>query len=298
MNATRFAPSMTGYLHLGHVLHILYVWGVARATETKVVSRIEDHDRERARPEYETAILENLEWLGFVPDLGITTSDREQTSTYRQSDCVEYYAAILQTLEERELVYGCECSRKDIIGRQPASAVELCYSGTCADKQLPLDGNTVRFRVPKGEVVFKDLVLGECRQSPVDQCGDFSLRDRTGQWAYQFCCVCDDIRQGIDLVVRGEDILPSTARQIQLFQALEASPPTYFHHPLLKDEHGQKLSKRQCSESISQLREAGASFGEILGQAAYAGGLVLEMQELAVQEALDLISKAISLELP
>ncbi|MEE9367897.1 MAG: glutamate--tRNA ligase family protein [Pontiella sp.] len=287
---TRFAPSLTGYLHLGHVLHMLYVWGIAKAKGADIVSRIEDHDLGRARPEYESAILETMEWLGFIPTLGISSADEGFSSDYRQSDCADHYAEVLTTLEKNGRVYGCGCSRKQIressAGGMPSSASavsgdavppvmgdELCYSGTCSGKGLPLEGNTVRFRVPESEVVFNDLKLGECRQTPSEQCGDFSLRDRNAQWTYQFCCVCDDIRHSVDLVIRGEDILSSTARQIQLFHALEKPVPTYFHHPLLRDESGNKLSKRQHSESISQLREAGVLPEEIIGKTLFQAGL-------------------------
>lgn len=285
---TRFAPSLTGYLHLGHVLHMIYVWGIARARGAIVLSRIEDHDLSRNRPEYEHAILSDLQWLGFVPDIGISELAAPTPSPYRQSDCAHYYEAFLRSLSEKGWVYGCECSRKEILARQPEGQSELCYSGTCVEKKLPIEGNTVRFRLPPGDVDFQDLARGTCHQSPKRQCGDFSLRDRNGQWTYQFCCVCDDIRHGIDLVVRGEDILSSTARQIQLFQALGHSAPDYLHHPLLHDSEGRKLSKRQRSESITQLREAGASANEIIGRAAFAGGLVPESKPLSAQDAMAL----------
>ena len=291
MTTTRFAPSLTGYLHLGHVLHMIYVWGIARAKGGQVVSRIEDHDRSRSRPEYEQAILADMQWLGFVPDLGIMATDAPTPSPYRQSDCADYYTEVLDRLVDKGRVYGCECSRKEIHAAQKEGGRELCYSGTCADKKLPLEGNTIRFRVPAGEIVFQDLALGECRQIPREQCGDFSLRDRAGQWTYQFCCVCDDIRQGIHLVVRGEDILSSTGRQIQLFKALEHPAPAYFHHPLVCDAHGEKLSKRQRSESISQLRESGISAREIIGRAAFSGGLLSTPSPLLMQEAIALLAR-------
>ncbi|VGO21507.1 glutamate--tRNA ligase family protein [Pontiella sulfatireligans] len=286
---TRFAPSLTGYLHLGHVLHMLYVWGIAKAKGAKVIARIEDHDRGRARPEYEQAIFENMEWLGFPPDLGINASTAAHPSNFRQSDCGNHYAEVLETLEKRGLVYGCECSRRQILEKQSDGQGELCYPGTCAEKNLPLEGNTVRFRIPSESVAFCDLALGDCHQAPVGQCGDFSLRDRTGQWTYQFCCVCDDIRHGIDLVIRGEDILSSTARQIQLFQALGAPVPAYFHHPLICDESGEKLSKRQRSESITQLRETGAIPKEIIGRAMFSGGLQSCEAPLELTDALALM---------
>ena len=289
MLKTRFAPSLTGYLHLGHVLHMIYVWGIARARGGRVISRIEDHDLSRNRPEYEPAILADMQWLGFVPDLGISAASAPELSPYRQSDCARHYEEALRVLAEKGLVYGCECSRKEILARQPEEQGEPCYPGTCAEKNLPLEGNTVRFRIPAGKVEFRDLALGDCCQTPASQCGDFSLRDRNGQWTYQFCCVCDDIRHGINLVVRGEDILSSTGRQIQLFQALEHTAPDYFHHTLLCDAEGRKLSKRQRSESITQLREAGVSASEAIGRAAFFGGLVPDPRPMSAEEALSLL---------
>ncbi len=263
---TRFAPSLTGYLHLGHVLHMGWVWGEARARGGEVVCRMEDHDLSRSRPEYEPAILADMEWLGFVPDLGISAGHAPHPSPYRQSDCGAFYGEALDFLAEKGLVYGCECSRKQIQARQAWAGGELRYDGACAKKNLPLVGNTVRFRLPPGAVEFRDLEMGDRIQSPESQCGDFSLRDRDGQWTYQFCCVCDDIRHGINLVVRGADILASTGRQIRLFQALEHAPPDYLHHALLTDSKGRKLSKRQRSESIAALREAGIPAGELLAK--------------------------------
>jgi len=287
---TRFAPSLTGYLHLGHVLHMLHVWGLAKVRGAKVIVRIEDHDTSRARPEYEAAVLGNMEWLGFVPDEGITSGTAHQGSAYRQSDCGEYYAEVLNTLYEQGLVYGCECSRREILEMQSDGREELCYPGTCAEKNLPLEGNTVRFRTPAGTVAFRDLALGDCCQTPIEQCGDFSLRDRNGLWTYQFCCVCDDIRHGVDRIIRGEDLLASTGRQILLLQALKASVPQYYHHALLCDDTGQKLSKRQHSQSISHLRESGISAEEVIGQAMHAAGFSPAPTPVAITHALHRIA--------
>lgn len=292
MTTTRFAPSLTGYLHLGHVLHMLYVWGIARARGGQVLSRIEDHDISRNRPEYEPAILADMQWLGFVPDLGLSAASAPGPSPYRQSDCARHYEEALRRLAEKGLVYGCECSRKEILARQPQGKGELCYPGTCAEKNLSLEGNTVRFRTSAGTVEFRDLALGDCRQTPANQCGDFSLRDRNGQWTYQFCCVCDDIRHGIDLVVRGEDILSSTGRQIQLFQGLEHPAPDYFHHPLLCDAEKRKLGKRQHSESIALLRETGISAREVIGRAAYLAGTVAVPRPLSLDDAMALLAES------
>ena len=290
---TRFAPSLTGYLHLGHVLHMIYVWGIARAKGGTVIARIEDHDLFRARPEYEQAILEDMQWLGFVPDQGFSVT--QHSSDYRQSASTAQYAEVLADLADRDLVYGCRCSRKEILASYSDGQGELCYPGTCADKGLPLDEHTVRFRIGAGTVSFRDLRVGDCHQAPVGQCGDFSRRDRQGQWTYQFCCVCDDIRQGVNLVVRGEDILSSTGRQIQLFEALGKPAPAYLHHPLICDDSGEKLSKRQRSESIARLRESGISAEEVLGRAAFGGGLLAEYGPVPLDTILAEVGQGIRL---
>lgn len=292
---TRFAPSLTGYLHLGHVLHMMYVWGIARQKGAQVLCRIEDHDRGRVRPEFEQSILDDMQWLGFNPDSGMSAETAAGRSAYRQSDCSDHYESVLQDLRRRGLVYGCACSRKQIMKTQEDGHGELCYAGTCSEKGLPLEGNTVRFRIPDDHVEFEDLRLGTCHQAPVGQCGDFSLRNRHGEWTYQFACVCDDIRHGVDLVIRGEDILPSTGRQILLFKALNATAPEYYHHPLIHDEHGGKLSKRQRSESILQMRDSGVTAEDIIGQAAEAGGLLDSFRPLQQGDAISLVTNRVTI---
>lgn len=281
---TRFAPSSTGYLHLGHVLNMIYVWGLARSRNGTVVSRMEDHDRGRYRPEYEQAILDDMEWLGFIPDRGLRAADALKPSRYRQSDCEADYLAALVDLQAKSLVYGCDCSRKQIRAMQAEAQKELCYPGLCRDKNHPVAASTVRFRVPSGGIAFEDLRLGRREQFPDRQCGDFSLRDRHGNWTYQFCCVCDDIRQGVNLVVRGEDIFGSTGRQILLTDVLGGQPVQYFHHSLLHDENGQKLSKRQFAEGIGQMRAKGVSAEELIGRAAFEGGLLRARRDLSANE--------------
>ena len=127
---TRFAPAPTGLLHLGHVVNAVFVWGVVRALDGRVLLRIEDHDRQRSRPEFEAALLDDLDWLGFVPDLFSTDDFRLGTCDGRQSDRDAVYRAILAPLVKRGLVYGCDCSRKQI-----DTAI---YSGRCRDRALPL----------------------------------------------------------------------------------------------------------------------------------------------------------------
>jgi glutamyl-Q tRNA(Asp) synthetase len=240
---TRFAPAPTGFLHLGHVLSAMYVWAAARAAgpDSRVLLRIEDHDRQRSRKAFEDAILEDLEWLGFIADAPLV----------RQSERAEIYEVAIDTLRRRGLVYGCECSRSEMGGSR--------YPGTCAGKNLrAAPGRGVRVRLDPSVERFNDLRLGPQKQHPFEQCGDLLARDRQGNWTYQFAVVVDDWMQGVNLVVRGEDLLDSTGRQIQLARLLgRPEPPAFLHHPLVMKSPTQKLSKSDGDTGIGALRAKG-----------------------------------------
>jgi len=240
---TRFAPAPTGFLHLGHVLNAMEVWKAARgAPGGRVLLRIEDHDRQRSRKAYEDAILEDLAWLGFAADGPLV----------RQSERTAIYEEALGTLRRRGLVYACACSRADFDGR---------YPGTCADRGLAeRPGLGLRIRLEPGVERFDDLRLGPQAQQPSAQCGDLLARDREGNWTYQFAAVVDDRAQGVNLVVRGEDLLDSTGRQIQLARLLgRAEPPRFLHHALLMKSPGQKLSKSDGDSGVRELRARGVT---------------------------------------
>ena len=251
---TRFAPAPTGWLHLGHVLNAEYVWGAG----APVLLRIEDHDRERCRPEYEAGILDDLEWLGYAAGPPVRQSERD--AIYREAAA---------TLIAGGLVYACSCTRKQIEDRRapPAPrtappdprAPELVYDGYCADRGLALtDGVSWRLRLDPGVETFVDARLGPQQQDPARQCGDLLLRDRLGNWTYQFVASVDDFRQGIDLVIRGEDLLASTGRQIRIARLLgRTTPATFLHHPLLMKSPTQKLSKSDGDTGIRELRARG-----------------------------------------
>src|SRR5690606_35193200 len=226
---TRFAPAPTGWLHLGHLVNAVWVWGVARALDGRVLLRVEDHDRTRCRPEFEAGLLEDLAWLGLEPDAGIDP-------VLRQSDRGAAYEAELRGLEARGLAYGCRCSRKDIAAAAgDAPDVETPYPGTCRGLGLPVAaGIGARVPMDAGVESFEDLRLGPQAQEPARQCGDLLARDRLGNWTYQFCVVVDDRDQGVDLVIRGEDLLGSTGRQLRLARMLGRDvPPRFLHHPLV-----------------------------------------------------------------
>lgn len=246
---TRFAPAPTGFLHLGHVLNAIWVWETARASpDGRVLLRIEDHDRQRSRKTWEDSILDDLAWLGFEAD----------GPAVRQSERHVIYEEALDTLRRRGLVYACACSRADIAGQR--------YPGTCARKDLPESkGFGLRIRIDEAIERFDDRRLGPQTQQPSVQCGDVLARDREGHWTYQFAVVVDDWQQDVNLVVRGEDLLDSTGRQIQLARLLgRREPPAFLHHPLIMKSPTQKLSKSDRDTGVRDLRAKGWSASQVL----------------------------------
>jgi len=263
---TRFAPAPTGYLHLGHVVNALHVWGAAATLGGRVLLRIEDHDRQRSRAEFEAAIIEDLVWLGFVHDGEIV----------RQSDRTAIYPKALQPLIDRGLVYGCACTRAEIQGsgiRDQGSGArdqgEARYANTCRHKGIPL-GESVGWRVimEPGVERFVDEILGPQEQDPSEQCGDLLVRDRRGNWTYQFAVTVDDHLQRITDVIRGSDLLSSTGRQIRLARMLgRAEPPRFWHHALAMKSPGQKLSKSNHDTGVRDLRASGWTRDEVVEKA-------------------------------
>lgn len=287
---TRFAPAPTGWLHLGHVLNAEYVWGFHTpaapklAERRRVLLRIEDHDRERCRPEYDAGILEDLDWLGYRPDFPVV----------RQSERGALYREAVDVLVAQGLVYACDCTRTQVEargerreaggaageaggararrslaggGRRDAGGErreeretgELWYDGHCRERGLPLiDGAAWRVRMHPGVERFDDAMAGPQEQDPSQQCGDLLIRNRLGNWTYQFAAAVDDFLQGIDLVIRGMDLLPSTGRQIRIARLLgRAQPATFAHHPLIMKSADQKLSKSDGDTGVRDLRARG-----------------------------------------
>jgi glutamyl-tRNA synthetase/glutamyl-Q tRNA(Asp) synthetase len=256
---TRFAPAPTGYLHLGHVLNAIYVWDIARASgpDARVLLRIEDHDRARSRPEYESSVLADLAWLGFAGDGEVT----------RQSERGALYERALDQLRQRGLTYACECSRSEIGTPR--------YPGTCRDKDLPeASGRGVRVKLDPSVERFHDLRLGPQEQRPSEECGDVVVRDRHGNWTYQFAVVVDDWLQGVNLVIRGEDLLDSTGRQIHLGRLLgREQPPAFLHHELLMKTPTQKLSKSDGDTGVRDLRARGWTADAVIDRATRLAGV-------------------------
>jgi glutamyl-tRNA synthetase/glutamyl-Q tRNA(Asp) synthetase len=247
---TRIAPSPTGHLHLGHVLHIIYVCGIGKQLGATLNIRLEDHDQSRCRLEFETSILEYLEWL----EVGLPNE------LWRQSDRDQVYQSHLEKLIKLDLIYACRCSRKDIQDATGQDSGELNYPGTCREKNYSFDREASCLRLKLSQAYndglaadenpatgFYDLILGQINANSEHKISDVVIKDRNGHWTYQFTVVIDDLEQGINLIIRGQDLQASTPTQLALRKILvpDALTPIYAHHPLIFDEDGQKLAKRK-----------------------------------------------------
>jgi len=273
----RYAPSPTGELHLGNAWAALVAWLSIRSRNGDFVLRMEDLDPARSRPELALQILEDLAWLGLDwdegPDLG------GPHPPYTQSERGVFYDEAFAGLRAAGLLYPCFCSRKDIAAAASAPQApgdELRYPGTCRD----LDPEMAEQRVERGErhawrfrvaedarPRFRDLSHGSYGRDRAPS-GDFVVRRSDGVTAYQLAVVLDDDAMGIDEVVRGDDLLHSTPRQILLCEALRLKVPVYGHVPLLLGTDGARLSKRHAGITLRELREGGLGAFEIVGRLA------------------------------
>jgi glutamyl-Q tRNA(Asp) synthetase len=245
----------------------LWVWGAGRLAGAAVLLRIEDHDRQRSRPAFDAALLEDLAWLGFVADDGPV----RQTD----GDALEAYAAALDRLAAADLVYRCGCTRATFAAWAREHGREwsgVGCPGACRTRALPGDAATsLRVALGDGTESFDDLLVGPQTAEPAAT-GDLVVRDRTGNWTYGFAVVVDDLRQGIDLVVRGEDLLAETARQIRLGRLLgRTESPRFLHHPLIRKASGAKLSKSDGDTGVRELRAAGWTPERVRAEAARRG---------------------------
>ncbi len=274
---TRFAPAPTGFLHLGHLVNAIYVWGIARAYGGAVVLRIEDHDRIRCRPEFEVALLNDLAWLGLEADVTAGASTASRTHPLRQSDNDARYATVMAQLAAQHHVYACDCSRREIAASAVSGPVlaEVPYPGTCRGRALELTAVPARrVQLAPATERFDDLLLGPHAQTPATQCGDLLVRDRNGNWTYQFAVTVDDTDQAIDVIIRGQDLLSSVGRQRQLSRLIGRQRlPLLLHHPLVVHPDGAKLSKANRDTAIAERRRDGATPAQLFGEAAYRVGL-------------------------
>ncbi|HET9406124.1 MAG TPA: tRNA glutamyl-Q(34) synthetase GluQRS [Candidatus Sulfotelmatobacter sp.] len=259
----RLAPSPTGLLHLGHARTFWIAAERTRQNHGQLILRNEDLDTQRSKPQFVRAMLEDIHWLGIDwtegPDCG------GPFEPYTQSERRSFYLDAWKNLRDGGWIYPCTCSRKDVA--QAASAPndddEPIYSGRCRARTDARDfdepaGVNWRFRVPDGEeACFDDLHFGPQRMIAGHDFGDFIVWRRDDVPAYQLAVVVDDAAMRITEVVRGADLLKSTARQILLLRALKLSIPAYYHCDLVRDEAGTRLAKRHDALSIRKMRELG-----------------------------------------
>ncbi|MFU2059200.1 glutamate--tRNA ligase [Avibacterium volantium] len=249
---TRFAPSPTGYLHVGGARTALYSWLFAKHNQGEFVLRIEDTDLERSTPEATQAILEGMEWLNLAWDHG----------PYYQTKRFDRYNQVIDQMLEQGLAYRCYCSKErleNLRNEQEKNKEKPRYDGYCLHHapEDPDASHVVRFKNPQeGSVVFDDAVRGriEISNSELD---DLIIRRTDGSPTYNFCVVIDDWDMGITHVVRGEDHINNTPRQINILKALNAPIPTYAHVSMILGDDGQKLSKRHGAVSVMQYRDDG-----------------------------------------
>lgn len=262
----RLAPSPTGHLHLGHARTFLLAWWHARSRGGRIVMRIEDLDAPRVVPGATEDILRDLEWLGLDWDGPVVI----------QSHGLAEIDAAAASLAARGLAYACICSRGDLRGAQSAphaGSTEPRYPGTCRGRFASLaeaervSGRPacLRFAVPTGELRLVDGVGGAWTANVAEEVGDFPILRKGGAPAYQLAVVVDDARQGVTEVVRGDDLLPSTARQHLLQEALGLPHPSHFHVPLVVDEGGRRLAKREDDLSLWELRGRGVDPRAVVG---------------------------------
>jgi glutamyl-tRNA synthetase len=279
----RYAPSPTGLLHLGNARTALVAWLSARAARGSFILRVEDIDAPRVQPGAEQDILETLRWLGIDWDEGPDVSGPH--APYRQSERTEMYEEALSRLHDSGHLFPCHLSRKDL--QEIASAPHAAASPYPPElrpasvepgwfERFAGDGMghaSIRFRVQPGEEVFRDRVHGQMNQNVAEETGDFVLKRRDGVFAYQLAVVVDDLAMGITEIVRGDDLLHATGRQIQLIRALGGAPPTYMHVPLLLGDSGEKLCKRDSALTLQALRTRGITAEDIIGSLAWSLGL-------------------------
>ncbi len=295
----RFAPSPTGRMHLGNVFAALISWLSAGKEGGKWILRIEDLDPQRSRIDHARQIEDDLAWLGLDWDEG-GVDGKGPNGPYCQSLRGEIYKEALEKLQAIGLTYPCFCTRADIMATQAPheSDGRVVYAGTCRPSRLggtfdeiPVDKpeRAVRLFVPDRDMSFTDRLYGSQTVNLAEHCGDFVLRRAYGAWAYQLAVVVDDALMGVTEVVRGSDLLLSSAQQIYLYELLGYPVPRFAHIPLLCNGSGQRLSKRDSSLSMEELRKEYTP-SQLIGQLAYIAGILPEPFPISAQGLLPLFS--------
>lgn len=291
----RFAPSPTGRMHLGNVWAALLSFLSVKAQGGVWILRHEDLDPQRSRPEYACLIEDDLHWLGLDWDEG-GRDDRGPYAPYSQSQRSDIYGEVLEKLCQAGVLYPCSCRRSDLLAASAphASDGRPVYAGTCRPVGMPRQveltaGMAVRLWTGDGRVAFSDCLYGLQCFDLGRECGDFVVRRSDGAFAYQLAVAADDAAMRVSEVVRGCDLLPSAAQQIYLFRQLGVNAPRYGHLPLLVNDAGQRLSKRDASLSMAELRKR-YSAEDILGGLACLAGLIPKPEPVSAADLVPLFS--------
>ncbi len=282
----RLAPSPTGAQHLGNARTYLIAWLHARARGGRVVLRIEDIDSPRIKAGAARQALDDLRWLGLDWD----------GDPIVQTERLPFYEAALRRLQEGERIYPCTCSRSDI--DRAASAPHLehegpVYPGLCAGRSVADAASLTppfawRFRLRPGPLHFDDLFRGRTEVNLRETGGDFVVWKSGGTPAYQLAVVVDDADQGVTEVLRGDDLVPSTPRQMLLYEALGLRAPRFAHVPLVVGTDGRRLAKRHGDTRLAALRNAGVRSEALLGLLAHSCGWIEKVTPITVRELLPL----------
>lgn len=285
----RFAPSPSGRMHFGNIYTAVLSWLSVKARGGKWILRIEDLDPQRSKMEYARLIEDDLLWLGLEWDEG-GIDGKGENGPYMQSQRHEIYNHYLDVLKRKGVCYPCHCTRSDIISTQAPheSDGRVVYKGTCRPGRLPSEyieeqGAAVRIAVPDIDILFADNIKGLQSFNLARQCGDFVLRRGDGAWSYQLAVVVDDALMGVTEVVRGDDLLLSAAQQIYLNNMLGFNPPEYTHVPLICNTEGVRLSKRDKSFSMEELRKRNTP-EQILGMVAHCAHIIENPDSITLQE--------------
>jgi len=290
MVRVRFAPSPTGYLHIGGARTALFNWLWARKNKGKFVLRVEDTDQSRSTQESEQAIIEGMKWLGLDWDEGPVVGGPH--APYFQMQRLATYEKHADALIAKGKAYRCNCTKEELDRLREQAAKEkrgFKYPGTCRNKNLPkgTPGSVVRFRMPEqGATTFKDLVKGEITTQHKELQDEVILR-ADGVPLYNFGAVVDDIEMGITMVARGDDHVVNTARQILMYQALDYPVPAFAHLPMILGADKQRLSKRHGAVSVLQYRDEGYLPGALINYLARLGWSHGDQEIFTVQELIE-----------
>lgn len=285
----RFAPTPSGKMHLGNVLCCLLAWLSVRSQGGRMVLRVEDLDIERSSWDFQRQIEEDLLWLGLDWDEGGLDADNHR---YCQSRRTDIYLEYFRRLQDMGLIYPCFCSRAELHAASAPhrSDGRFLYAGTCRDltaaevaRRRKIRAPASRIRTPDRMVGFVDLHYGLYTENLAEECGDFIVRRADGIFAYQLAVAIDDALMGVTEVVRGNDLLSSSPRQIWLHGLFGYLPPRYGHIPLLTAYDGRRLSKRDGDLDLSRLRSIYRP-EEIIGMLGRAAGLLEEYRPVTAKE--------------